>query len=222
LDIQKSILTLLHKVLLKMAQQNPNETLAEIKSLMENSTRFLSLSGFSGVLIGSFTLITVALFVSQNNLDFFHINTEIQLLSDPEFLQSALIYGMLLFAISLLTSLLYSVRKAKKKNLPMVSGITKKLAFNFFTPIAVGVLVCLNFITSEAWLVLPLSLIFYGFALLFASHYTFTTLKYFGLCQLLLGIVALYFLPYQVLLWTIGFGILHIAYGLYMYFKFEK
>jgi hypothetical protein len=205
-----------------MTQQNPNETLAEIKSMMENSTRFLSLSGFSGVLIGSYALIAVALFVSQNNLDFTHFDTHTRKWNEPGFMQSAMMYGVLLFTASLVTSLLFSVRKAKKKNLPMVSGISKKLAFNFFTPIAVGVLVCLNFITSEAWLVLPLSLIFYGFALLFASHYTFTTLKYFGLCQLLLGIIALYFLPYQVLLWTIGFGILHIAYGLYMYFKFER
>jgi hypothetical protein len=222
LHIQKTYLTLQHKVLLKMAQQNPNETLAEIKSMMENSTRFLSLSGFSGVLIGSYTLITVALFVSIKNLDFFHIDLEIPIWNNPEFMQSALIYGMLLFAVSLITSLLFSLRKASIKNLPIVSGITKKLAFNFFTPIAVGVLVCLNFMFSDGWVVLPLSLIFYGFALLFASHYTFTTLKYFGMCQLFLGIIALYFLPLQLILWTIGFGGLHIAYGLYMYFKFER
>lgn len=205
-----------------MTQQNPNETLAEIKSMMENSTRFLSLSGFSGVLIGSYALIAVALFISQNNLDFLHLNTEVQIWSDPEFSKSALMYGVLLFAASLVTSLLFSVRKAKKKKLPVVSGISKKLAFNFFTPLVVGVLVCLNFMLSDGWVVLPLSLIFYGFALLFASHYTFTTLKYFGLCQLALGTAALYLPALQLVFWTVGFGILHIGYGLYMYFKFER
>lgn len=211
-----------HKVLLNMAQQNPNETLAEIKSMMENSTRFLSLSGFSGVLIGSYALFAVALFVSQYEINFTQIDTELPLWEEQVFMHSALVYGLPLFGASLLTSLLFSIRKSKKKNLPMLPSISKKLAFNFFTPLAVGVLACLHFATYDGWVVLPLSLIFYGFALLFASHYTFTTLKYFGLCQLALGIAALYLPALQLVFWTVGFGVLHIVYGLYMYLKFER
>jgi hypothetical protein len=211
-----------HKVLLKMTQQNPNETLAEIKSMMENSTRFLSLSGFSGVLIGSYALIAVALFLNQYEINFWQIDTAQHLREEGIFMQSALVYGLILFGASLLTSLLFSFRKSKKKNLPMLTSISKKLAFNFFAPIVVGVFVCLHFAAYDGWMVLPLSLIFYGFALLFASHYTFTTLKYFGLCQLALGIAALYLPALQLVFWTVGFGVLHIGYGLYMYFKFER
>lgn len=167
-------------------------------------------------------MVAVFLFAHQHNFDFTHFDIDSNLWFDPGFSKSALVYAVLLFAASLATSLLFSLRKSKKKKLPILSSVTRKLAFNFFTPLIVGVLVCLYFLPNYGELILPFSLIFYGFALLFASHYTFNTLKYFGLCQLVLGILALYLPALQLVLWTLGFGVLHIVYGLFMYFKFEK
>ena len=205
-----------------MKEQNPHDSIAEIRKMMENSTRFLSLSGFSGVVIGIYSMVAVFLFAHQHNFDFTHFDIDSNLWFDPGFSKSALVYAVLLFAASLATSLLFSLRKSRKNKLPILSSVTRKLAFNFFTPLIVGVLVCLYFLPNYGELILPFSLIFYGFALLFASHFTFNTLKYFGVCQLVLGILALYLPALQLVFWSLGFGVLHIVYGLFMYFKFEK
>ncbi len=205
-----------------MKEQNPHDSIAEIRKMMENSTRFLSLSGFSGVVIGIYSMVAVFLFAHQHNFDFTHFDIDSNLWFDPGFTKSALVYAVLLFAASLATSLLFSLRKSRKNKLPILSSVTRKLAFNFFTPLIVGVLICLYFLPNYGELILPFSLIFYGFALLFASHYTFNTLKYFGLCQLVLGILALYLPALQLVFWSLGFGALHIVYGLFMYLKFEK
>src|SRR5690606_39469028 len=68
----------------------------------------------------------------------------------------------------------------------------------------------------------PLSLIFYGIALYNASKFTFEVLKYLGMIQILLGLAGACFPGYGLVLWAVGFGAFHIAYGTYMHYKYER
>ena len=68
----------------------------------------------------------------------------------------------------------------------------------------------------------PATLVFYGLALVNASHHTFRDIRYLGLTQIILGLVAFMYLGYGLLFWAIGFGVFHIVYGTSMYFKYEK
>ena len=43
-----------------------------------------------------------------------------------------------------------------------------------------------------------------------------------GIAEISLGLIALFVVNYGLLFWALGFGILHIVYGAYMYLKYEK
>ena len=55
-----------------------------------------------------------------------------------------------------------------------------------------------------------------------ASKYTLNDIRYLGLTEIFLGLVALVFLEYSLLFWAIGFGLVHIIYGIVMYYKYER
>jgi hypothetical protein len=71
-------------------------------------------------------------------------------------------------------------------------------------------------------LVAPVSLIFYGVALINSSKYTFGTVKYLGIGEVIIGLIAAYFPGNGLLFWALGFGVLHIIYGVFMYLKFDR
>jgi hypothetical protein len=65
-------------------------------------------------------------------------------------------------------------------------------------------------------------LIFYGLALLNASKYTLKEIRYLGMSEICLGLIASAWVQFGIVFWGIGFGMLHIIYGTFMYFKYEK
>ena len=71
-------------------------------------------------------------------------------------------------------------------------------------------------------LIAPASLIFYGLALLNASKYTFKEIRWLGIMQIILGLINLWNIGNGLLYWSAGFGILHIVYGVVMWYKYER
>jgi heme/copper-type cytochrome/quinol oxidase subunit 3 len=55
-----------------------------------------------------------------------------------------------------------------------------------------------------------------------ASKYTLTDVKYLGLLEIVLGLVNTQFTTYGLYFWAVGFGILHITYGIIMWMKYER
>jgi len=88
--------------------------------------------------------------------------------------------------------------------------------------IAGGIVIIVCIFRGYFELISPLSLIFYGLALISASSYTFNDVKYLGLCEVVLGLTAACLPGYGLLFWAIGFGVLHIVYGSMMYFKYDR
>jgi hypothetical protein len=75
---------------------------------------------------------------------------------------------------------------------------------------------------NNMWMAASSTLIFYGLALIFASNYTVRDVFSLGLCEIALGLLSIFFTGYTFLFWVIGFGLLHILYGGFMYFKYDK
>ena len=75
---------------------------------------------------------------------------------------------------------------------------------------------------GEFELVAPGCLIFYGLALVNGSKYTLGEIRYLGYGMLALGIMNLFYVAYGLYFWAMGFGILHIAYGITMWMKYER
>ena len=203
--------------------------LSEIRSLMEKSTTFISLSGISGILAGTCALLGAG--VAYQRL---HTNTLYQESYQSETTQTILDMNgsnateFIVIAIAVLFSALFfgsifTIRKAKKQGQSLWDKTSQRLFTNMAIPLVTGGLFCLLLINNHSYaLIAPATLIFYGLALVNASKYTLKDIRFLGVTEIILGLLAVYFIGNGLLFWTIGFGILHIIYGSIMYFKYDK
>lgn len=202
--------------------QKHQEDLAHIRSMMERSSRFISLSGLSGVFAGLSALIG-GIYVYQlfkaNGMDY--INDEHRLYSAN--LVSELFWiGIGILVCAFAFGIFFTIRKSRKYNLPIWTSATKKMLFNLAVPLFAGGVFCLALMYHGYFgLVAPSTLLFYGLALINAEKYTFSDVKYLGFCELCLGLIALFYIGYGLIFWILGFGILHILYGLVMFKKYK-
>ena len=90
-------------------------------------------------------------------------------------------------------------------------------------PLATGGIFCLAMLYyGYIWLVFPATLLFYGLAIVSASRFTYPEVFSLGVSEIALGCIALFLTGYSLLFWSLGFGILHIFYGLSMYTKYDR
>ncbi|WP_443939609.1 hypothetical protein [Pedobacter sp. MW01-1-1] len=200
-------------------------TLKDIRQLMDRSSRFISLSGLSGVFAGIVALIGAYMANIKIN-SYLHqkgyengyngvIDLEISLIK--------LAFGILFVALA--GGVLFTYRKSKKNKLPIWDKTSRAMLFNLAIPLVAGglfIIALLIRLEGIYSIIAPSCLIFYGLALINASKYTYSDIRYLGLCELVLGLICLFFPGYGLIFWATGFGILHILYGLLMYFKYEK
>ena len=193
------------------------EDISEIKDLMKRSSRFLSLSGLSGILAGVYAILgaTVAYF-------FLMPKGEYVVLHSWNF--RMIIFLLLCVAmLSIITGYLLTACKAKKNNEKIWDGTTRRLLFHFLVPLITGGIYILIKLNSQHYgLTASLMLIFYGLALLNASKFTLSNVQYLGLTEIVLGLICAALPGYGFWFWVMGFGVLHIVYGSLIYLKEER
>lgn len=193
------------------------EDISQIKDLMQRSSRFLSLSGLSGIMAGIYA-ITGALIAY-----FFLLPKGEYLVLHSWNFRMIMILLVAVALLSIITGYLLTTKKAKKNNEKIWDSTTRRLLFHFLVPLVTGGIYILIKINSQHYgLTAALMLIFYGLALLNASKYTLSNVKYLGLAQIILGLLCAAFPGYGFVFWIIGFGILHIIYGSLIFFKEER
>lgn len=202
-----------------MENQKYLDDLRDIKDIMQRSSRFISLSGISGIIVGIFALIAAYFAYETVYADQDYMGYRIALLT-TESLSSLLIIALLTLLLSIGTAVLFTVNKARKNNHSIWDMQTKRLLINLFIPLVAGGILCLILLFhGYVALVAPLTLIFYGLALINASKYTLTELRSLGIVEIILGLLAAQFIGYGLLFWVIGFGLLHIIYGIIMHIR---
>ena len=190
---------------------------------MKKSSRFISLSGLSGILAGIYALIGAyfaydIIYVTQSPFD----DYKTLVLYELEMIQLFAI-ALLVLILSIATGISLSWRKAKKNKESMWDATSKRLLINFLIPLVTGGLIILSMIEKEVYLyIAPLTLIFYGLALVNASKYTIGYIRYLGLTLIVVGLACAWFLGYGLFFWALGFGLCHIIYGTIMYFKYDR
>ena len=96
------------------------------------------------------------------------------------------------------------------------------MLIHLFIPLLAGGIFSLLLIWhNNITLVASTTLIFYGLALVNAGKFTFGEIHYLGLSEIVLGLLAGFFLNYGLLFWALGFGLLHIVYGWVIYKKYQ-
>ncbi len=209
-------------------QQEQLESLQEIRTLMERSSKFLSLSGLSGIFIGFFALSGIIAFyiflgITPDMPGYYHFATKDNGEPNFAFYQFFLSDASIVLALSLLVGCIMAFRKAKMQQHSIWDSTAKRLLINIMIPLFTGGFYCLiQIYHRQIALLAPATLIFYGFALLNASKYTINDIRYLGVLNMVLGLLASLYLDYALIFWAMGFGILHIVYGITIYFKYEK
>ncbi len=198
------------------------EDISEIKNIMNRSSRFISLSGMSGILAGMFALVGayLAYMIVYESPNPNVIGSDIILSTEQIF--DLTILGISVMILALISGVLLSMRKAKKNGEKIWDTSSQRLIINFLIPLSTGAIVCLIMIQKGLIIyVAPLTLLFYGLSCVHASKYTIGGVRYLGITIILIGLIATYFTGYGLLFWAIGFGLCHIIYGALMYFKYE-
>ena len=205
-------------------QQDYIKDLAEIRSMMERSSKFISLSGFSGVLAGVYAL--AGAYIAYYVLEFMPDALEYPANPNGDFvagLPPVIGLALMVLVLSVGSALVLSSNKAKGKGEPVWNVTSRRMLSAVSIPLLAGGSLILLLISSGlAGLAAPLTLVFYGLALCTASAFTFADIKYLGILQVLMGLLAVAFISYSILFWAFGFGILHIGYGLYIHAKYER
>lgn len=207
-----------------MTQNDHLKQLTDIREIMEKSSRFISLSGLSGVFAGLFALIGAGIFYfyCKNNLGVDILTTDHSRLIILDY--NAIIYAALIALIILVLSIgcgiFFTTRKAKRKGLKVWHQTTWRLLVNLAIPLVTGGIFCLMLIKYGLFcMVGPSTLIFYGLALINGSKYTLEEIRFLGISEIILGLISMYFIGFGIVFWVIGFGFLHIIYGWWMYKK---
>jgi hypothetical protein len=200
------------------------ETLQDIKRMMERSSRFISLSGLSGLSAGICALIGA--WVAHGLIRSYTAGMSNE--SSPAELRDFFEMQMILLALCVLvaalaTSTWFTWRKARKSKLPIWDHASKKLAINMAIPLAAGGFFVIGLLNHGGFtFIAPACLVFYGLALVNASKYTLTDIRYLGMLEIALGCISMYYPHEGLYFWAAGFGALHIIYGLIMWWKYEK
>ncbi|HRD52636.1 MAG TPA: hypothetical protein PKY96_08310 [Flavobacteriales bacterium] len=219
-----------------MTEHDHLQELARIRGLMDRSTRFLSLSGLSGVLAGVAAL--VGAFAARAHYTALYAGESFSRESDglsqydpariitrgfSEHVAFLLLDGMLVLAIALIGALWFTWRRSTRTGQGLWDASARRMLWNLLIPLAAGGLFTLALLWNGAVLMAPsATLVFYGVALLNASKYTLDEIRWLGLSEIALGVVAAFWPTAGLLFWALGFGVLHIFYGGLMYLRHER
>jgi len=214
---------------------NPLDQLTEIRAIMERSSRFISLSGLSGVGAGVVALAGAAVghwylrahyatqgYMGPENNGFGQLMTGSEA-TRQEALPFLLELASVVILVALLVAFFFTQRRARQHGLALWGPLGRRLALSLAIPLAAGGLFCLMlYLRGAAGLVVPGMLLFYGLALLNASKYTLDEIRWLGLTEIGLGLVATLFPDLGLSFFAFGFGLCHIGYGLLMYNRYER
>lgn len=203
--------------------RKPEQELAEIKSMMERSTRFLSLSGLAGVLAGIYALIAASVayyWIYFPNAPFgFRTN----FVDDASVFTKLIALALVILALSLGSAYFLSQKKSQRLATNLWTPAGRRFLQALFIPVLIGGIFCLALVLRGYLIVVaPATLIFYGLALVNASQFTLSDIKYLGYGEIVLGLISAFFPGYGLITWAMGFGVLHVVYGSMMYYKYDR
>lgn len=205
-------------------EQDYIRDITEIRSMMERSSKFLSLAGWSGILAGIYAL--TGAYIAYSVFDFNPVDL-VYSNAPPGSLNSSLwkvvILGLVILVLAIGTAVYLSYKKANKKGEKLWNPITRRLLIHMAVPLIAGGLLILILISKGfIGLMAPFTLLFYGLALFNISKFTFEEVKTLGLIEMGLGLISAYFTGYGLLLWALGFGLAHVLYGIFIHYRYER
>ncbi|WP_442592080.1 hypothetical protein ACSBL2_12740 [Pedobacter sp. AW31-3R] len=205
-----------------MQEKDIYSELSSIRNLMERSTKFISLSGLSGVMAGLYAILgavaAYCLVYTGGGLSY-----RAHYINEAEILSQLFFIAITVLVLSLSTGIWLTIRQAKRKGEKPWNPISKRLLVNMAIPLlSGGIFILILMYRGEYAVIAPSCLIFYGLSLISGSHYTLSDVKWLGVFEIVLGLLAALFPGYGFIFWVLGFGVLHLLYGTIMHFKYNQ
>lgn len=202
------------------------EDIKVIKKIMEESSRFLSLSGLSGIVAGLLAIagaVVANLIITRAPLteEWYSVpfiggaaggSTIILLLTDMA----------IVLVLSLTAAVIFSTRKAKQSGHSAWTPVTRRMLTSLLLPLITGgIFILITLSRVPANVTIASTLIFYGLAVISAGKFTFGEVHWLGVLEVLTGLICLLLPQWSVFIWAAGFGIIHIGYGLFMHLRYK-
>ncbi len=202
------------------------EALRDIRSIMDRSTRFISLSGWTGIWAGATALVGAAIAYSWLQKPAYEdIGTTIYASAehfDGEMLRFILL-GIAVFVVATAGAVYFTWRKAQKQGQKIWNNASRMMLEQLFYPVFAGGVFSLLFIYHGCGMfVAPTCLVFYGLSLISASRHMVSEIRYLGMLDVALGCASMFQPGFGLFFWAMGFGVLHILYGAIMWSKYDK
>lgn len=200
------------------------DALKDIRKMMQRSSRFISLSGLSGIAAGIWALVG-AYFAHDWITEYYdgYANSGYTNQSFEKLKWNLLFLAAAVAGLALISALYFTWRRAGKNKLPLWDHTSKQLIINTAIPMIAGGLFIIAMLQYSEWrFVAPACLVFYGLGLVNGSKYTLSDIRYLGFMEIVLGLVNTQYVGSGLYFWAIGFGILHIIYGFVMWWKYER
>jgi hypothetical protein len=208
------------------SQKDQLNNLREIRGMMEKSTKFMSLSGLSGVFAGIYALIgalAAYIYLYYGNIKYDEFYRVLPGQQGSNVLGFLLSDASIILTLALVTAFLLSRKKARKMNVSFWNSSAKRMLLHLAIPLATGGAIILILLSQKQLnFIPPFTLIFYGLGLVSASKYSSGEIYYLGIFEILTGLISIIIPGYNLYFWMFGFGILHIIYGSLMYFRYER
>ncbi|MEI6312479.1 MAG: hypothetical protein WCP57_09480 [Bacteroidota bacterium] len=196
-----------------------------IKDMMEKSSRFISLSGLAGVFAGCFAIIgSVVAYIYLGSIGsaYSEFATSFPRHTMWDDLVFLIADACIVAFLSITCGLYFTIKQSRKKGIKIWDSTSKRLLVNLMIPLLAGGVFCIALLKWGLFgLVAPSTLLFYGFACFNAGKYTHKEVRYLGISEITLGLIGVFYIGFGFELWILGFGILHILYGVIMYFKYD-
>ena len=212
-----------------MESSNNDETveaLQEIRDILNRSSRFISLSGFSGIWAGGTALVgawyarglmrdPASMYTAVNN-------EATAAYFDPQ-TNRLIVLAFIVFIVAFAGAFYFTYKKARYHGHVLWNHASQQLLLHLLFPILAGGVFCISAIYNGVpQLTVPLALAFYGMALISASRHTLSEIRYLGMFEVALGCATLFFPEFGLYTWALGFGVLHVVYGIVMRNKYDK
>lgn len=196
------------------------EAIKDIRKIMERSSRFISLSGWSGVAAGICALAGSWLVKQRAGL---YLDPASDAACQPCFKKEVIIIAFSVFVAAFLFAFFFTYLKSRKEGVAIWGNAARRLLWNTLLPMLAGGLMIWKIYDSGYFdLIVPSALVFYGLALVNGSKYTMGAVRYLGMAEILTGLVSLLVSSWALYFWAFGFGVLHIIYGVAMWWKYER
>ncbi len=205
-----------------MTQTDTNlDALQDIRKMMERSSRFISLSGWSGIAAGVCALIGA--WFAHEKIVAYYANYSVAAGCPACLKKELIIIAITVFIAAFGSATFFTWLKSKKDGVAIWGTTARRLLWNTLLPMVAGGFILWRMIDLKQYdLVAAGSLIFYGLALVNGSKYTMGEVRYLGYAQIITGIIGLWLVRSGIYIWAFGFGILHIVYGMAMWWKYDR